>query len=89
MLTEDVVTALKGMGVVEPDAASKKRKRTSASSVGDSDEHGETVTVRKSNVLEWAKIHKVTLRDPVREEGFIGEWAPENLQRQHEEADDT
>jgi hypothetical protein len=88
MLNEDVVTALKGMGVVESDTASKKRKRTSASSAGDIDEYGETVVVRKSNVLEWAKIHKVTLRDPVREEGFIGEWASENLRRQREEKEE-
>lgn len=88
MLTEDVITALKGMGVVEPEKAGKKRKRTTSPSGrdgGDDVEHGETVTIRKSNVLEWAKIHNVSLRDPVRDEGFLGEWAPEKLRRKREE----
>lgn len=92
MLTEDVITALKEMGVVERDTASKKRKRTSSSATtttGDGDEDDETVIVRKSNVLEWAKIHNVMLLDPVREEGFLGEWAPENLRRRREVNDDT
>lgn len=76
MLAEDVITALKGMGVVEPQQSNKKRKMASAT--GEDLEHSETVTVRKSNVLEWAKIHGVSLRDPVREEGFLGEWAPQS-----------
>ncbi|KAL2223210.1 acyl-CoA N-acyltransferase [Thermoascus aurantiacus ATCC 26904] len=87
MLTEDVITALKGMGVVEPEKAGRKRKRTSSSGGEDDVEHGETVTIRKSNVLEWAKIHGVSLRDPVRDEGFLGQWAPEKMQqRKREEA---
>ncbi|KAJ9291616.1 hypothetical protein DTO021C3_973 [Paecilomyces variotii] len=78
MLTEDVITALKGMGVVEPQQGNKKRKI--ASSAAEELAHSETVTVRKSNVLEWAKIHGVSLRDPVREEGFLGQWATGNMQ---------
>ncbi|KAB8203538.1 acyl-CoA N-acyltransferase [Aspergillus parasiticus] len=73
MLTEDVITALKGMGVVEPTTPTKKRKANQDS--GEPDE-GETVMIRKSDVLEWAKAHLVTLRDPVRDEGFLGRWAP-------------
>lgn len=82
MLPEDVITALKGMGVVEPEqqTTTKKRKNTTLTD-------GETVIIRKSNVLEWTKIHNVTLRDPVREDGFIGEWAPEKLQMQAESED--
>jgi len=87
MLTEDVITALKGMGVVEPAPATKKRKRTT-SSTDDVDERKETVAVRKSNVLEWAKIHGVTLRDPVKEEGFLGEWAPEYMQQKPDDEDE-
>jgi hypothetical protein len=70
MLTEDVITALKGMGVAEPTTPSKKRKANQEA--GD----GETVMIRKSNVLEWAKAHRVALQDPVRDEGFLGRWAP-------------
>lgn len=73
MLTEDVITALKGMGVVEPTTPTKKRKANQDS--GEPDD-GETVMIRKSDVLEWAKAHRVTLRDPVRDEGFLGRWAP-------------
>lgn len=73
MLTEDVITALKGMGVVEPTTPTKKRKANQDS--GEPDD-GETVMIRKSDVLEWAKAHHVTLQDPVRDEGFLGRWAP-------------
>ena len=27
-------------------------------------------------MLDWAKAHKLALQDPVREEGFLGVWAP-------------
>jgi hypothetical protein len=83
MLPEDVITALKSMGVVEPEHTLSKRNSTSSHS-----EHsGEAVVIRKSNVLEWTKIHNVALHDPVKEDGFIGEWAPENLEPQEESAD--
>lgn len=84
MLAEDVITTLKEMGVVEPEPATKRQKKTST---GDSGDNQEAVIIRKSNVLEWAKIHNVTLRDPVREDGFIGEWAPEYMQLQQESSD--
>ncbi|KAK2792249.1 hypothetical protein FQN52_003726 [Onygenales sp. PD_12] len=93
MLVEDVVTALKEMGIVEPEKGGKKRKRDlsspaaggigagsgsgSGSGVG-ADADAETAVVRKQSVLEWVKIHRVDLRDPVKEEGFLGEWAPED-----------
>lgn len=73
MLTEDVITALKGMGVVEPLTPSKRRRTNLGS---DSLEEGQTVMVRKSSVLEWAKIHSLAMLDPVRDEGFLGVWAP-------------
>ncbi|OKL60547.1 hypothetical protein UA08_04346 [Talaromyces atroroseus] len=80
MLTEDVITALKSMGIVEPEHTRNKRNTTS----NDHENAGETVVIRKANVLEWTKIHNVALRDPVREDGFIGEWASGNLQLQQE-----
>ncbi|KAB8228346.1 putative histone acetyltransferase (MysT1) [Aspergillus alliaceus] len=69
MLTEDVITALKGMGIVEPTTPSKKRK--SNQETGEVND-GETVMIRISDVLEWTKAHHVTWRDPVRDEGFLG-----------------
>ncbi|CRG85651.1 Histone acetyltransferase KAT6B [Talaromyces islandicus] len=89
MLAEDVITTLKEMGVVEPQPATKRQKKApGTTSTGDSSgDNQEAVTIRKSNVLEWAKIHNVTLRDPVREDGFIGEWAPEYMQSQQDSSD--
>jgi hypothetical protein len=89
MLAEDVISTLKEMGVVEPEPATKRQKRApSTTSTGDSTgDNQEAVIIRKSNVLEWAKIHNVTLRDPVREDGFIGEWAPEYMQLQRIDTD--
>ncbi|KAL4879672.1 histone acetyltransferase [Aspergillus karnatakaensis] len=65
MLTEDVITALRGLGALEPATPSKTRKGTQAE--GDPI----PVIVRKSKVLEWAKAHKTAVRDPVRPEGFL------------------
>lgn len=72
MLTEDVVTALTSMGVVEP-TTSKKRK---AGPISDDDITSEdrSVSVRKCNVLAWMKSRRIALEDPVREEGFLGGW---------------
>ncbi|QKX56505.1 uncharacterized protein TRUGW13939_03610 [Talaromyces rugulosus] len=83
MLAEDVITTLKEMGVVEPEPPTKRQKKAPSTSAGDE----EGVIIRKSNVLEWAKIHNVTLRDPVREDGFIGEWAPEYIQLRQDSSD--
>ncbi|KAL3453417.1 histone acetyltransferase [Aspergillus insuetus] len=65
MLTEDVITTLRGLGVVEPASPSKTRKGAST--------EGETVPliVRRSKVLDWAKSSNVSLLDPVRDEGFL------------------
>ncbi|OJJ00008.1 hypothetical protein ASPVEDRAFT_127424 [Aspergillus versicolor CBS 583.65] len=68
MLTEDVITALRGLGALEPASPSKTRKRNQ-SSAGESD--APPVVVRKSKVLEWAKAHKIPIRDPVRPEGSV------------------
>jgi hypothetical protein len=31
--------------------------------------------VKRSKVKEWVDANNVDLQDPVREEGFLGEWA--------------
>ena len=77
MLTDDVVTALTSMGVIEP--TTNKKRKTAQSSQDDTPGGDRSVSVRKSKVMEWAKSHRVTLQDPVREEGFLGGWALGNL----------
>jgi hypothetical protein len=88
MLPEDVITALKGMGIVETEKLSGNKRKKASSSADDTQLRGDPVVVRKESVLEWAKIHNVNLRDPVREEGFLGEWAPEEVQELEDEDDD-
>ncbi|KAL4942265.1 hypothetical protein BDV06DRAFT_192636 [Aspergillus oleicola] len=65
MLTEDVITALRGLGAIEPPSPSKTRRGTQA--------EGEPVpvVVRRSKVLDWVKDHNISIRDPVRTEGFL------------------
>ena len=77
MLTEDVITTLKSMGAVESDTKPTKRKQTQPSEEAGQSED-QMVIIRKLKVLDWAKAHKLTLQDPVREEGFLGDWAPVN-----------
>ncbi|EEQ85726.1 hypothetical protein RJZ56_004047 [Blastomyces dermatitidis] len=96
MLVEDVITALKEMRIVEQEKSGKKRKRaplpssttTTTTTTGSVDaDAAEAAVVRKQSVLEWAKIHRVDLRDPVAEEGFLGEWAPEDEDQEDQETD--
>lgn len=74
MLAEDVITTLKSMGAAEPDTKTPKSKQTQSYAETEED-NGQAVIIRKSKVLDWAKAHKLTLRDPVREEGFLGDYA--------------
>lgn len=74
MLPEDVVTALQGLGAVEPATPAKKR-RTKDSSGEAGSGADEALLIRKSKILEWAKSHHMALQDPVRDEGFLGKWA--------------
>jgi hypothetical protein len=62
------------MGILETENSGKRLKRDSPLWDGDT-LTGELAIVRKESVLEWVKIHRVDSRDPVREEGFLGEWA--------------
>ncbi|KAL4921859.1 acyl-CoA N-acyltransferase [Aspergillus aurantiobrunneus] len=68
MLTEDVITALRGLGVIEPATPSKTRKGTQS---GSGENEAVPVVVRRSKILEWARSHNVSIRDPVRAEGFL------------------
>ncbi|EFQ97532.1 histone acetyltransferase MYST2 [Nannizzia gypsea CBS 118893] len=72
MLAEDVLTALNSMGVVQAEKKPVKRKRASQP---DGEDEPPTAVIKRSNVLEWSKSHRVNLRDPVSEDGFLGEWA--------------
>src|SRR5699024_8635357 len=63
MLTEDVITTLKSMGAAEPDTKPPQSKQTQSSTEAEEDS-GQTVILRKSKVLDWAKTHKLTLGDP-------------------------
>ena len=73
MLTEDVITAVKYMGIIAPQTPSKKRKVSRAPGESEIDE-GIKVTIRKSDVRKWAEAHRLSLHDPVRDEGFVGDW---------------
>lgn len=75
MLAEDVITALKGLGLMEPVSPSKRRKTKTNEEAADE----ETVILRMFKVSEWASAHHLSLRDPVRDDGFLGRWAPENI----------
>lgn len=77
MLTEDVITALKSMGLFEPQATPKKRKSTRTAAEEITTPPGQMVTICKSDVWEWAQAHHLSLDDPVREEGFEGLWPPD------------
>lgn len=85
MLAEDVVAALTEMGICEVGSPKKARTKksgetngvagTAAVTLGNGEEDGVSMIVKRSNVVEWVQRHNVDLRDPVREEGFLGEWA--------------
>ncbi|KAL5340057.1 acyl-CoA N-acyltransferase [Aspergillus crustosus] len=68
MLTEDVITALRGLGALEPATPSKTRKGTQLNTGENEPIPG---VVRRSKVLDWAKAHNISIRDPVRPEGFL------------------
>lgn len=74
MLVEDIISALKGMGILETENSGKRLNGDSPLWDGDT-LTCEPVIVRKESVLEWVKTHRVDSRDPVKEEGFLGEWA--------------
>lgn len=81
MLAEDVVAALNEMGVCEM-VTRKKKKPTSINGAANGHHSSEgdappplTMSIKRSRLLGWAKENLVDLEDPVKEEGFKGEWA--------------
>jgi len=89
MLGEDVVAALNTMGICK--VVPKKRKKKISSDLNGSASHAEpeaenlaTMTVLRSKVVEWAEKNKVDLVSPVREEGFLGEWALSDIDNEDE-----
>ena len=81
MLAEDVIAALTEMKIWEVRLV--KRQIVKQSTEANGTDHAETsvevtetaMKVRRSRIVEWAIEHAVELEDPVKEEGFIGEWA--------------
>lgn len=80
MLAEDVAAALAEMGICKVVIPKRKKKPSNevngagVHSDGDIDELA-TMVVQRSTVVEWANQNRVDLVSPVREEGFLGEWA--------------
>lgn len=80
MLAEDVVAALNEMEVCE---LVKRKRPKQTSSNGTTNRHSIeadappvlTMSIKRSSILEWAEKHRVDIEDPVKEEGFLGEWA--------------
>lgn len=77
MLPEDVMAALNEMGVCE--SVPQKRKKKNDESAPQSDRMDEilptTMLVKRTQVLAWVTRNKIDLIGPVKEEGFLGEWA--------------
>lgn len=98
MLAEDVMAALTEMGVCEVVVPRKARLKKSGETDGsggtaavtaseDGDEVA-TMVVKRSRVAEWVHQHHVDLHDPVREEGFLGEWAMSEAGAYYTDTDD-
>lgn len=83
MLGEDVAAALTEMGVCTVTVPKRKKKASIEVNGSESQGHGEpetedllaTMIIQRSKVLAWAGHNRVDLISPVREEGFLGEWA--------------
>lgn len=86
MLVEDVITAIKSMGIATEERPKKKQKKKSTSD--DEVEDDCNAVIKKSSVLEWARARDIDLEDPVREEGFLGKWAQRRQREQSQPEDD-
>lgn len=76
MLPEDVIAALNEMGVCEITSQKRKKKPDEQQAAEKAEEVLPTaMLIKRSRILEWAERNKVDLVGPVREEGFLGEWA--------------
>ena len=91
MLAEDVVAALTDMSICKVMLPKRKKAKTSASEVNGTaaashvhaaevePEELAAMIVQRSRVVEWAEKNGVDLVSPVKEEGFLGEWALSDL----------
>jgi hypothetical protein len=90
MLGEDVVAALTDMGICQVMTKRKKPKPLAAEAngtavaslgqVAEADtEEPAAMVVQRSKIVEWAEKNGVDLMSPVKEEGFLGEWALSDL----------
>lgn len=77
MLPEDVIAALNEMGVCESVPHKRKKKNDDPQVPVDRADEAlpANMLVKRSQVLAWAERNKVDLVGPVKEEGFLGEWA--------------
>lgn len=88
MLTEDVAAAVRGMGVCEPVIKKQKKKKLTEDGAVEKEEDAGIMIVRRERVREWARGNGVDGVDPVREEGFIGEWAASDADSDEDEDED-
>jgi hypothetical protein len=93
MLGEDVVAALSEMGVCEVKLP-KRKKKTSTDAAGvpmpDAEEDDvATMVISRAKVLKWSSDNRVDLVPPVREEGFLGEWALSDIDNSGSEAESS
>ena len=72
-----MIAALNEMGVCEMVPQKRKRKPDDNQAAAERTEEvmPATMMVKRSRILEWARRNKVDLIGPVKEEGFLGEWA--------------
>ncbi|KAK5075210.1 SAS complex subunit [Lithohypha guttulata] len=75
MLPEDVIAALNEMKICA--ASSRKCKKTTELQEADriDEVSPATMLVKRSQILAWATRNDIDLAGPVKEEGFLGEWA--------------
>lgn len=88
MLPEDVMAALKMMGLCQVMPQKRNKKSDESRTPTQSGEAALAARmVRRSEVLAWAQKNNVTLVSPVMEEGFLGEWAMSNSDRRDESSE--
>ncbi|OAL38802.1 hypothetical protein AYO20_02008 [Fonsecaea nubica] len=91
MLGEDVVAALTEMGLCKVVGPKRKKAKSSTPEANGTasaslahateiePEELATMVIHRSKIVEWAEKNGVELSSPVKEEGFLGEWALSDL----------
>ena len=96
MLAEDVMAALNEMSICEVKPV-KRKKKTSGEGMDTNTIGGHTeveehdlsnMVVSRARVLQWIEDHNVDLIAPVREEGFLGEWALSDIDGEMDDEDE-